>query len=194
MIRLRTASALAAGAVAALALGGTALAAGADDPAVPMLPNGDVVTPPSLFSSASPSPSASSTASSPSAAGGISVAAAKAIAIRVVGGGRVTKVERETEHGRAVWDVDVTLRGAVHDIDVDRATGEVLRHRVKGASGGSATDDRGRGRGSDDSAADDRGRGRGSDDGAGDDRGRGRGSDDRAGDDHGRHGGHGSDD
>ncbi|MEV4708226.1 PepSY domain-containing protein [Actinoplanes sp. NPDC049316] len=181
MIKIRTASALAVGAVAALALGGTALAAGADDPSVPMLPNGDVVTPPSLFSSPTPSPSVSTPASSPSSSTAISLDAAEAIAVRAAGGGRVTKVEREAEHGRAVWDVDVVLRGVEHDIDVDRATGAVLRHRVKGGSSAVST-------------TDDRGRGRDSDDRAGDDRGRGRGSDDNGGDDHGRHGGHGSDD
>ena len=165
MIRLRTASALAAGAVAALAIGGTALAAD-DDRTVPMLPNGDVVSPPPLFSSPSasessppPSPSPSSSASasvgtgpapsSPSSAGSISLDTAKAIAVRVAGGGRVESVERETEHGRAVWDVDVLVRGVEHDIDVDRATGEVTRHRVKGSGGGSSGSGSS-GRGSDD--------------------------------------------
>ena len=147
MIRLRTASALAAGTVAALALGGTALAAGRDDPssppAVEMRPDGTVVETqspspsPSTDDSVSLSPSASSSsaapsqpsASSASSAGAISLADAKAIAIRAAGGGRVTGAERETEHGRAVWDIEVR-RGAVeHDVDVDRATGEVLRHK-----------------------------------------------------------------
>ena len=72
------------------------------------------------------------------------MAEAKAIAIRAAGGGRVTKVERETEHGRAVWDVEVYRSGVEHDIDVDRATGEVLRHKTdrdddKGGSGKSGS-------------------------------------------------------
>jgi uncharacterized membrane protein YkoI len=41
----------------------------------------------------------------------------------------VTDAERETEHGRAVWDIEVQKGAVEHDIDVDRATGDVLRHR-----------------------------------------------------------------
>ena len=93
MIRLRTVSALAAGAAAALALGGAALAAGRDDPS---------------SSSAPPSPSSASASS----AGAIGLDAARAIAIKA-----------------AVWDIEVRKGGIEHDIDVDRATGDVLRHR-----------------------------------------------------------------
>ncbi|GIM77926.1 hypothetical protein Aau02nite_78360 [Amorphoplanes auranticolor] len=54
--------------------------------------------------------------------------AAKEIAVKAAGGGQVTETERETEHGRAVWDIEVQAGPVEHDIDVDRATGEVLRH------------------------------------------------------------------
>jgi hypothetical protein len=206
MIRLRTATALAAGTIAALAIGGTALAAGGDDdpPRVDLLPNGDVITTPtedpgptddpspssspaddpspgstpsddsSLGSNPSSSPSGTPSSSATSAAG-ISLDAARTIAIRVAGGGYVESIERETEHGRAVWDVDVIVGGVEHDIDVDRATGEVTRHRTKGSD-----DDR---NGSDDKGGDDKGgnSGRGSDDSG-------------KSDDKGGHGGHGSDD
>jgi hypothetical protein len=180
MIRLRTASALAAGAVAALALGGTALAAGSDDPSAPpaveMLPDGTVVTPsPSASSSTAgpdPSPSSSSasplsspsssSASSPSSAGAIDLDAAKETAVKAAGGGRVIDVERETEHGRAVWDIDVRKAGVEHDIDVDRATGEVLRHRSEAdddsdgrGRGGHGSDDRDEDRRDDDHGSDD---------------------------------------
>ncbi|GAA3336744.1 hypothetical protein GCM10020358_10490 [Amorphoplanes nipponensis] len=40
----------------------------------------------------------------------------------------MTDVEREAEHGRAVWDVEVRSGATEHEIDVDRATGAVLRH------------------------------------------------------------------
>jgi hypothetical protein len=219
MNKVQKVTAIAAGAVAALAMGGAALAAGADDPSpeatsgeVTMLPNGDVVQP-TESASASPSPSASaspsatvddsssrngrvddsaspSSSASPGASSsrgatsvsGISVGRAKAIALRAAGGGWVESIERETEHGRAVWDVDVIVGGVEHDIDVDRATGAVTRHRVD------KSDDSGRGRGSDDS-------GRHGGDKGGDDSGRHGGDDDKGGDDHGgRHGGHGSDD
>ena len=131
MIRLRTASALAAGAVAALAIGGTALAAGGDpsNPAVDMSPDGDVIAAPAPSASSAdsacrvplprprprrPGPSAS-TRPSPSRQG----------RRRRL---RRPSIEQETEHGRAVWDVDVLAGGVEHDIDVDRATGEVLGH------------------------------------------------------------------
>jgi hypothetical protein len=117
------------------------------------------------------------------------VAAAKAIAIRVAGGGRVTKVESEVEHGRAVWDVDVLVKGVEHDIDVDQETGTVTRHRVEGSVGGGAAKAR-----VSQEAGDDDHRNRGGHE-AGDDHG-GRGSeagDDHGGDDH-SSGGHGSDD
>ncbi|GAB1646053.1 PepSY domain-containing protein [Krasilnikovia sp. MM14-A1259] len=212
MISFRTAGTLAIGLAAALGVGGTALASsGADDSAahvraddkggraVPMLPNGDPIAP-SRSDDSTSAPTAA-----PTAAGVVSIDTARAIALRATGGGRVTSIEAETEHGRAVWDVDVVAGGVRHDIDVDQATGAVTRHRVKGASGGSVADDRGRGsddttaddrgrgqgQGSDDTTADDRGRGQGSDDTTADDRGRG--GDDRGGDDHGS-GRHGSDD
>ncbi|RSM52626.1 hypothetical protein DMB66_39910 [Actinoplanes sp. ATCC 53533] len=118
MIRLRTASAITAGAVAALAIGGTALAAGSDTTASPA-PAASESTP------SAPSSAPSSAAS----ADAISLDAAKAIAIKAAGGGQVTDIERETEHGRAVWDVEVQVGDVEHDMDVDRASGEVLGHQ-----------------------------------------------------------------
>jgi hypothetical protein len=76
----------------------------------------------------------------------------------------VTGAERETEHGRAVWDIEVQRGNVEHDIDVDRATGDVVRHRSKTDND---SDDRG-GR-DDDHGHDDHGR----DDHDGDDHGRG---------------------
>jgi uncharacterized membrane protein YkoI len=130
MIRLRTASALAVGTLAALALGGTALAADRDE----------VTAPPSASSpSASPSsPAAPSSAAA--AADAISLDAAKDIAVKAAGGGQVTDVERETEHGRAVWDVEVQVGDLEHDLDVDRASGEVLRHESERDDDGSDHD------------------------------------------------------
>jgi uncharacterized membrane protein YkoI len=203
MIKARTASVLVIGAMAAVAVGsGVALASsGGDDPAPPSRAavDGTLTDDPSpspsrsaddsgdnatdrgfdsgLGAPDSPSPSASASSPSASSPGGgsaIGAAQARTIAIRAAGGGRVTEIERETEHGRAVWDVEVYRGGVEHDIDVDRATGEVLRHKTD------REDDRGR--------DDDRG-----DDDSGRDDDRGRGGDDDHGDDHGS-GGHGSDD
>jgi hypothetical protein len=70
----------------------------------------------------------------------------------------VTKVERATEHGRAVFEIEVYVKGAEHDVHVDRVTGAVTRHRVDGSSGSG-------GHGSDDRGGDDHGSGgHGSDD------------------------------
>jgi len=138
-MKVRRITAIAAGAVAALAIGGAALAAGDDDPAVPLLPNGDVAgaSPRPTFSPSptdAPSPSGSASpdataSASPDAtapartASGISVDRARAIALRAAGGGRVTKIERETEHGRAVFEIEVSVKGVEHDLHVDRVTG-----------------------------------------------------------------------
>jgi hypothetical protein len=114
-----------------------------------------------------------------------------------VGGGQVTHVERELEHGRVEWKVDV-LRGNVrHEVRVDDATGAVVQ-----ATGSAVSPSAAPGSAAPRSAApapavrsddgplhdvgDDHGgrsggvSGHGSDDGVGHD----------AGDDHGRHGGH----
>ena len=97
------------------------------------------LAPVSPAASSSPSPSSSSPADSSSAAS-ISLAEAERIAIGAAGGGRVTKVERETEHGRPVYHFRVLAGGAEYRVDVDRETGAVLRLRSEGSddrSGGS---------------------------------------------------------
>ncbi|MEU8656411.1 PepSY domain-containing protein [Actinoplanes philippinensis] len=182
-----------AGVLAALGFGGVAFASGGSDD---IRPPASASPSPTADDSLDPSPSPSSSSpddSSSSSAGGTAVTASQAelIAIRAAGGGRVESVEREIEHGRLVWDVDVIVDGVEHDIDVDAATGEVTRHRTDGSRGRSGGDDRSggsddRGRGRDDRGSDDRGsddsgshHGRGSDDKGGDDKGgRGRGGDD----------------
>ena len=126
---------------------------------------------------ASPGGSASpSTGGAAPAGSGIDEATARAIAVRAAGGGHVQDVERETEHGRAVWDVDVIAGGVEHDIDVDAATGQVTRHETddeRDDHGDDQRDDHG------DDERDDHGDddGAGHHDGAGHDRG-----DDRGGD------------
>ena len=223
MIRLRTASALAAGALAAASITGAALAAAIDDgPARTAVsiasstgPDGallddspgpddstgsDGALPddnPSPDDSPgpggalpddnpsrddSPGPDVSPTADEgfgpdDTAPGGASATVsptvgaetARLIALRTVGGGRVTSIEHETEHGRPVYDVRVVLGGVRHDLRVDRLTGTVLRHRVdgEGATSSRGSDDDAshhRGRGSDDANRGRRGKGRGSDD------------------------------
>jgi hypothetical protein len=171
MIKARGASVLVIGGMAAVAIGsGVALASGDDHAGTPS--RAAVAATPTD----SPSPSASAddrgfdsglgqprsapasspaSASAPASGDGpaVGVVEARTIALRAAGGGRVTKVERETEHRRAVWEVEVITGGVEHDIDVDRATGAVLRHKTD------RDDDRGRG-GDDDRGPDPDDRGR----------------------------------
>jgi hypothetical protein len=105
-------------------------------------------------------------------------------AVGHLGGGSVVKVEREVEHGRTTWGVDVRRGTATARVHVDAATGAVTRVEPgrDDRSGSRSTADRHGGdlRGGDDGPGHDR-----SDDRGGDDRG----GDDRGGDDRTRHGG-----
>lgn len=60
----------------------------------------------------------------------LSLKDAEAIALRAVPGGRVLSVERETEWGRAVFEVEI-LDGEGWEIEllIDAADGKVLRQR-----------------------------------------------------------------
>lgn len=53
----------------------------------------------------------------------------------------MTDIERETEEGRGVWDVEVLLGAAEHEMDVDRASGAVLRHETEQDNEGNGQDD-----------------------------------------------------
>jgi hypothetical protein len=203
----RTALALAAGAATTVMFAGAAMAAGADDPAA--RPSASVddsaarSASPSVDDSPAPDDPHSADDSSPAGAGapsvapnagaGVSRTRAEQIATRAAGGGRVTKVERETEHGRAVYKIEVRVGAVEHDLYIDVATGDVLRHQVDKSSGGSASGSSSSRKPSiKSSSGRSSSKGRGSDDAAGDDHGRHSGRDNEAGDDKG--GRHGSDD
>jgi uncharacterized membrane protein YkoI len=159
MIRIRTAAALAAGTIAALTIGGVALASdGADDnrvlsPTTTASPDATVTSdatasPDATVSSdATASPEATSTSpgqpgstsgsTSGSASGSksgstfrISLDEAQSIALHATDGGHIESTEAETEHGRPVWDIDIVTNGIKHDLDIDRTTGQILRHRA----------------------------------------------------------------
>ena len=163
--------------MAALAVTGTALAAAQDDGPSPLSgigsavptasPTDDPTDDPTDFPTDEPTPDDSATSTEPPLSGDIGAAEARRIALAEVGGGTVTKVESELEHGFSTWKIEVVRSGVEHDIYVDRATGDIVKADSKGR------DDRGRG--GDDRGGD--GGGHGSDDGPGDDRG-GHGSDD----------------
>jgi hypothetical protein len=97
-------------------------------------------------------------------------------------GGTVREVEREVEHGRVEWKVEITARdGNTYDVRLDAATGAVTRIDQDDRGGGDSRDDS-----RDDDRDDSGGRHGGDDDsGHGDDHG-----DDRGG----RHGGDDHDD
>jgi uncharacterized membrane protein YkoI len=88
------------------------------------------------------------------------------IALAHTGGGQVIKVETELEHGRRLWSVRIAKNGTGIRVDVDSATGQIVRTGQGSTNAGSAS---GAGGG-----VDDHGGAR-------------RGSDDRLPDDHGRH-------
>jgi len=155
MTTTRTLAALVAGvaltALTGLALtgpgGATALAGGPTDPtAAPA-----AVSVVAVADTASPT----SSAGAPTAGNAARTAAADAarIARSHVGGGTVAGVEREVEHGRTVWEVDVRGATGTTRVHVDTATGTVTRVDDAGDRG---RDDRGRHGGHDDGPGHDR--------------------------------------
>jgi uncharacterized membrane protein YkoI len=146
MTRTRILAALLAG-LTLTGVGTAAVALGDDDPAAAAAPVTVVAqtrtTVPTSTSTSTPTPDALT----PAAALTADEAGSRAVAH--LGGGTVTKIERETEHGRTVWEVEVAHDGRVTEVHVDTATGTITRVR---------DDDRddGRGRGSDDRGSDDR--------------------------------------
>ena len=150
MTRTRVLAALLAGLTLA-GVGTAATALGSDDPAT-AAPVSVVAQTRAAASTGTPTSTSTST---PTAAGVTSVEAGSR-AVTHLGGGTVTKVERETEHGRTVWEVDVRRGTRTTEVHVDTATGAVTRVEQSGR------DDRGRHGGDD--------RRHGSDDGPGHDR------------------------
>lgn len=179
MTRKLLVGAIAAGALIVTA--GTAFALSSDDRSP--TPSAQVTT--STFSSdvTPTSEPTSSDTPTPSDAqpGSLTAADASRIATDRFGG-TVREVELEFEHGRVVWEVEITAAdGVTYDVDVDSSTGEITRVRQDDRRGGD--DGRDDDRGFDDHGGDHHG----DDDRGGDDHG----GHDRGGDDHGggRHGG-----
>lgn len=65
-------------------------------------------------------------ASQPAAHADLSAKQARQLAQKLVPGGKVTKTELDREHGRAVWEVDLTKGGRDYEVKIGRATGKVL--------------------------------------------------------------------
>ena len=157
MSTTRIATLAATAAIALVALGGTALALGGDDTPAPTPTSSAGPT-----TSATPTDSAGPTRGATPTTGPASSPddpadreRAVAVALGRTGGGRVTGVERETEHGRTEWKVEIVAGGVEHDVRVDAATGTVTRIDLDDDRDG---DDRGsHDRGSHDHGSDDRG-------------------------------------
>ncbi|RLP96168.1 hypothetical protein EAD89_00520 [Micromonospora sp. BL4] len=115
---------------------GTALAAATVDPTATDAPDDSATrgTSPAPVISGTPSSGApssgtpsSGTPSSGSPSGAVDQQRAGEIALARAGGGQITEVEAEQEHGRPVWSVEIVAGDTEHEVDVDRDNGTVLK-------------------------------------------------------------------
>ena len=81
-------------------------------------------------SSSTQKPSTTSGLQSDSSTAQISYERAKEIAIAKVGGGTVKEIELDRENGRLVYEVEVKYNGREYEIDIDAATGEIVKYKV----------------------------------------------------------------
>lgn len=58
--------------------------------------------------------------------GNVSAERARQIALQLVPGGRVTETELDREHGRSVWEVDLTKNNREYEVHIDAITGKAL--------------------------------------------------------------------
>ncbi|WFE29361.1 PepSY domain-containing protein [Solwaraspora sp. WMMD791] len=118
------------GAVAALAVAGTAVGSAAQN----VTGTAKAVSATSGTGPATASqPATTGTPTAPATGSGdagatdvVGVEQAKRIALAHVGEGRVTEIERDQEHGRPVWEVEVRAERVEWDLDIDRETGGIL--------------------------------------------------------------------
>jgi uncharacterized membrane protein YkoI len=142
-MRIHLAAAAAVG-VTVLFAGGTAFALTGNDAPVPVRPaavaSGSGTSSPTISGAATSDAATSNDAtnSSPTSSpatvppaqpisGECSADEAAAIAVAHVGGGSVTKIEREYEHGRPEWKAKVVNGGREHDVRVDAGTRTITR-------------------------------------------------------------------
>lgn len=113
--------------VGAIAVGALAVTAGT---AVALSGQENSTPASSSVSTTSFTTESTSTGSSPSAVPVdplISQDEAIRIAQERVGGGDVTEVETELEHGRPEWKIELHVNGVEHDVRVDAQTGDITR-------------------------------------------------------------------
>jgi uncharacterized membrane protein YkoI len=124
---------LGAGAVAAVAITSSALAAGSQEA---------VHTHHGSLHVATATPTASPTSAAAQSAS-VSQGRAGEIALAHVGGGTLIGVEQEVEHGRTVWSVKVVRSGSPQKVYVDQNTG-LITHAEAGSVGSRrSSDDKG---------------------------------------------------
>ncbi|MEN3614855.1 PepSY domain-containing protein [Plantactinospora sp. ZYX-F-223] len=88
-------------------------------------PTGGPTAVPSGTPSGTPTGPPAPTGAAP--AGSVDAARAVQIALASAGGGQLEEVEREQEHGRAVWSVEFVKDGWEIEVDVDATTGEIVK-------------------------------------------------------------------
>jgi len=141
MTRTRVLAGLLAGLTLA-GLGTAATALGSDDPASTPAP----VTVVAQTRAATPADTSRPTTTAP-ATDAVSADEAGARAVAHSGGGTVSTVEREVEHGRTVWKVDVRRDSLITEAHVDVATGTVTRTKNDDRTGDDRSDGRSDGHG-----------------------------------------------
>ena len=77
-----------------------------------------------------PSTSTPSQSQSGSSTAQISYEKAKEIAIAKVGGGTVKEIDLDRENGRLVYEVEVKYNEQEYEIDIDAATGEIVKYKI----------------------------------------------------------------
>jgi hypothetical protein len=118
------------GVLTLLAAGAGLVLAGTADPVASPVStaNGAVLAAPSSPIATTSAHPTSSTAVAPAAsASDISPDEAASIALAHVGAGRVREIEREFEHGRHEWKVEIVDGPHEHDVRVDATTGAITR-------------------------------------------------------------------
>ncbi|MDO4426806.1 MAG: PepSY domain-containing protein [Moraxella sp.] len=60
----------------------------------------------------------------------LSQAQARSVAVKAVGGGKVTDIDFDVERGRSVYDVEVRSGNKEYQVKIDANTGAVIRKRL----------------------------------------------------------------
>ncbi|MGW3807805.1 PepSY domain-containing protein [Micromonospora sp. NPDC005113] len=89
--------------------------------------SGTTAAPSTSGTTAAPSTSGTPSGGGSPAGAAVNEQRAGEIALARAGGGRITEVEAEQEHGRPVWSVEIIAGDIEHEVDVDRDNGTVVK-------------------------------------------------------------------